>query len=965
MANTYCLPPRATSFIGRSEELAAIVDLLSDPVCRLLTLVGPGGIGKTRLAIEAAKRMADSFNDGVYFVELVSLHSPGEIIPAIAGAVGCQFYQPAEKPADSTVEQSQVQLLDFLRAKHMLLVLDGFEHLLPGSTLVDSILTTAPAVKLLVTSRAALHLTWEWLYDVVGMPFPTDESTTDYGRYSAIQLFQERARQAQPQFSLHDDPLSMIRICQLVEGMPLGIELAASWLRVFSGRDLAARIMQSLAVLTDRGRPESGRHGSLRAVFIHSWVLLGQAEQDALMQMAVFTGSFSLAAAEAVTGASQEVMSALVDQSLLRLDAGGCYSLHEAIRQFSAEKLESDPARHTETLDRHSDYYCALLADCEHDLKGRRSREALDTIAAALGNVRAAWRWAVQQHRVMAARQALSPLYYFYLMRAYLAEGVEVFRRATEVWEAGMSGECGAEEWLVLAGLLVRHYSMRRFAIYEVSEQEPLHRSLNILRPYDDLPGLALALRELGRRLSLAGKAIEGEVNLWESYKLYEALDDSFELSQTLAELGNAAGLRGDREAARCFFQESQIRADAVGSRYAAFRSLEMQGDHAVQAGEYPEAIACYEKGLAYAREVDFRQGILVVLSSLVLVYCYAGDHSRARQCGREAVAVAREIGAPGLLAMALHELGQAAYVAEDLAEAEECLREAVTLIGTGSHFGVSGFCLCGLAQVLGARGDALAANQLYEKALATMRTAGFRRGEAIILDQMAWSAYRTGAYARARELCETSLPLHRVYSRRHEVAVTLSYLGHITEALGNHTASLHCFHEALQACWEMKRTHTVMEIISGLARHRANAGEASHAVELLALALNHPATHIEVRVTAEPLLAQLEAELEPDVFSAAWGRGKSLDLAVVVAEFLEESRAAQPDARPGLPELLSERELEILACVADGLSNREIAQELVIALGTVKSHVYNICQKLGVERRTQAVARARTLKLL
>jgi transcriptional regulator with XRE-family HTH domain len=274
------LPQQLTPFIGREAELAEIATLLADPACRLLTLVGPGGMGKTRLALQAATEARDVFAHGVCYVRLAPLGSHEFLITTIADALNLSFHGTAEPKA---------QVMDYLQNKECLLLLDNFEHILAGATLLSKIVMAALGVKLLATSRERLNLQEEWVYDLQGMTFPETnaDQTSKVSKtfevlendYSALQLFEQRARQAQATFDLAAEYPAVVRICQLVDGMPLGLELAASWINLMSCWEIVLEIEQNLDFLATSLRNVPERHRSLRAVFEHSWQLLSDEEK--------------------------------------------------------------------------------------------------------------------------------------------------------------------------------------------------------------------------------------------------------------------------------------------------------------------------------------------------------------------------------------------------------------------------------------------------------------------------------------------------------------------------------------------------------------------------------------------------------------------------------------------------------------------------------------------------------------
>ncbi|MFQ6049389.1 MAG: BTAD domain-containing putative transcriptional regulator, partial [Phycisphaerae bacterium] len=291
----------ATPLFGRADELREIVSRLDNPFCRLLTLTGPGGIGKTRLAMQVAADKSGDFQHGVYFVPLAALSSPDFLVPAIAEAL---------KLSLASSRSPRMQLLGYLRDKALLLVLDNFEHLVGGTSLLTDILTQAPQVKLLVTSRERLNLQREWVFEVQGLSCPEDANAADAEEHGAVQLFLHAARRLRPDYALTDrNRPAVIRICHLVGGMPLGIELAAGWVRILSTTAIADEIAHNLDALATTMRDVPERHRSLRAVFEESWQHLTPAEQAVFRRLSVFRGGFSREAAEQVARARLRILS--------------------------------------------------------------------------------------------------------------------------------------------------------------------------------------------------------------------------------------------------------------------------------------------------------------------------------------------------------------------------------------------------------------------------------------------------------------------------------------------------------------------------------------------------------------------------------------------------------------------------------------------------------------------------------
>ncbi|MFL7807792.1 MAG: BTAD domain-containing putative transcriptional regulator, partial [Anaerolineae bacterium] len=419
------LPLQGTPFVGRRQELDELERLLAHSAeARLVTVVGPGGMGKTRLVLEAAARQLDRYPDGVWFVSLASVQSAGAIVPTVAQVLGVSFFG---------MDPPGQQLLRYLRGKRMLLVLDNLEHLLGGVDLLMEILRTAPEVQLLVTSRVRLNMREEQAFTLGGMDYPQLPAgapvTDDVRRHGSVVLFVRSAQRARSAFKLGQAELPhVVRICQLAQGMPLAILLAAAWVPALTPAEIAAEMERSLDFLAADWRDEPERHHSMRAVFDATWGMLTEKERRVFARLSVFRGGFTREAAQAVTGADLRALISLVNKSLLQRGRGGRYEVHELLRQYAAGKLEEVPEEKKETLDLYADYYVEFLARKEMELWRGDRQEAWSEI----DNIRAAWHWAMACRRVSDIHRPLHSLFRLYHGSGLFQEGEDICSEAVQ-----------------------------------------------------------------------------------------------------------------------------------------------------------------------------------------------------------------------------------------------------------------------------------------------------------------------------------------------------------------------------------------------------------------------------------------------------------------------------------------------------------------------------------------------------
>ncbi|MBI4671191.1 MAG: tetratricopeptide repeat protein [Chloroflexi bacterium] len=669
-----------TPFIGREEELARLAQWLDKDDARLLTIVGPGGMGKTRLAIHGALVHGARFSHGAYFVPLAAV-GPELLVAAFAQALNFGFQGS---------QDAKTQLLNFLRDKNLLLVLDNFEHLKNQFALLREILTHAPCVKLLVTSREWLNVREEQVLDLGGLPYPETNRSVEMKLedYGAVQLFVQNARRVHWSFGLEREARGVERICQLVEGMPLGIELASAWVRVLASEEIAQEIERDLGILatTLGGIPE--RHRNLRVVFDYSYNRLDSEAQCVFRKVSLFRGGFTREAAERVAGASLQTLATLVNHSLLHRTPAGRYEIHELVRQYGEDKLRQSECETNATLDAHGAYYAAFLQAREADLKGKGQLAALQAIAQEMDNVRAMWKWAVAQGRVAEIAQSFESQFLFLRIRSHFKEGAYAFERAAQVLES-------SSHPILLAQILARQASFLELlgqfeqarAVTEKSLAKLPENSLETRRTR------AFALTELGAIAFRQGELVEAHKYLQEGLALHRAEQNVHGTADTLRWLGQiASALDGDHQASERMYRESLALYRRVGDPRGIAASLNTLSNAVGDLGEYDEARRLLQESVAAYQVLGDRYGVAMALNNLGVTARSQGKFHEAWQCFQESLVLRREVGDRFAIALVLANLGKTAIYLREYDEAQHLLEESLDMHRqVGDQLGIAG----------------------------------------------------------------------------------------------------------------------------------------------------------------------------------------------------------------------------------------------------------------------------------
>lgn len=716
------LPAEVTTFVGRDREVAQTRQRLADPTCRLLTLIGMGGMGKTRLALHVAHTFvnraedqqpvaltAEPFSDGIYFITLSALEINPQLESVLATTVATALNLTL-----SGATPPVTQLTQALYDKKILLVLDNFEHLLAAAPFVNTLLQGTQQLKVLVTSRARLHVRGEAVLQLVGLALPAALRLNEPAgfdpaslqNYSAIQLFAQRA-QVVADFPLDETTLpGVVRICQLLQGMPLALELAATWTRLLTCTEIIAEIETNLDFLEGALSDLPIQQRSLRAVFDHSWRLLSPPEQQTLRRLAVFRGGFTRSAAATVADATLPLLAALGDKSLLRRsdqlpppgEVGADsvairYELVELVRQYAAEQLVA--AGENELLyARHAAWVAEFLASRQADLESTRQQEALRAIYAEIENIRAAWQWLL--HHLDSTPNDLAPietqiaqgfaaLFHFYDMRSWFQEGEEIFKQLanrlpTRPTQPPPDPRVAPALWRLQANAQARQgwfaFHLGRYT----ESRRLLAESLRQLRALEAERDTIFNLNYLGAVLRHDGEYAAAQAHLQEALTLAQTYNDPLHASIALNTLGQLASLQGQWETARTLLHQALTIKRQIGDRWGLTYSLTYLGRVAQATGDHAAAQKLFYESQLICQEIGDQRGAAFALRNLGDSAQATGAIAAAQAHYQAGLQIYQEIGNRAEASLTLTRLGELACTIGNYPAAEQHLQAALTL---------------------------------------------------------------------------------------------------------------------------------------------------------------------------------------------------------------------------------------------------------------------------------------------
>lgn len=680
------LPPASDPLVGRETELTEIRRRLTDPTCRLLTLVGAGGVGKSRLALAGAEALGAAFLNGVWYVPLAAVN------PRQADAIPLALAESLQLPLSGPVSAGQ-QVIDFLRHKEMLLVLDNLDHLIDHSAWLSRLLQHTPEVKILATSRQRLNLRAEWLLDVPGLDYPRDGDAGG-DDFPAVELFLRQAQRLGRAVAPNTADLAgVIHICRLVDGVPLALEMAAAWVRSLSPARIVAEIEKSLDFLTDPRSDAVDRHRSQRAVFDASWKLLDPTERDAFARLAVFRGGFDGQAAEWVAGCAGATLAGLVDKSLIRREGEEYYTVHPLLQQYAREMLAAWPEQEQATTDRHIEWSTRLLAERQPDIYGAGLPAALAVINRNLDNIRQAWRMAAQRGHFGFFAQAVDALLLIFDIDSLSQEARQLLHEARQQLQTHTAGQ--PEQEIVLAQMLA-HEGVFSFRLGQFEQAKDYPRqAIGVLLRHNAPPFT------LGHVYVFLGAANFGLGDYDAAIAAFDAARDAYSRAGSDWGVATALGNRAEvhmalqeMDEARKYTTQAYATGKLSANAYLQSHNAYRMATISAHFGEYDAARRYHQESLALAEALNYRGGMANAYAALGDIALAEGKYADAEQQFDEARAINEEFGNWLDSAACQVQAGNAALATQAYDRASAHLRQA---LGRAAEIGADGVLAEGL----------------------------------------------------------------------------------------------------------------------------------------------------------------------------------------------------------------------------------------------------------------------------
>ena len=856
------VPAEMTPFIGREQEITDLQIQLLQPECRLTTILGPGGIGKTRLALATSITLIDHFIEGVWFVDLTNVDHVDLVANAIGAAIGLRFV---------TKEEPAQQLVRFLRQQECLLILDNMEHLTDAASLLSDILRSAPDVTLLVTSRQELLLKEEWIWTIDGLDFPQLPPLHDLQSYSACRLFGIVAQRRNRHFELQKEGDAVAQICNLVEGVPLALELAAAATRHESCASLAIQLQQNVNALQSQWRNVPDRHRSLRAVFDHSWALLTADEQLTFQKLAIFNGPFSIDAAAQVTNISPDQLDNLVGHSLLRKVDAEHFVFHSLIHQFAHEKLASNNA-FSNLSQAHTHFYLDLIAKHGTEISSADSLEASRQIEFHFDNIVAAWRWA-STHYSTASSNTISALYSwldFFIIGGNRPTGYTIFSQLANRSIDHSPLQVHLQTCLANLELVTGRSDASNQRIEDIKQSREWQNSLI----------LQIQLLAIEAQSSLQQGEIDACLNMAQQglSLLEKHAVDRLELI-LLGILASANLRKPDIDEALLQTDRLQTRAAAMQDRYHESVALQRSGViHQYYRHDYEAAALFYQQALEIAEPLQFKTLIADCRAYLGNVYSLQHKYQKSIDLLQQALRLYRELGEPITQGLTLVNLCHTHDALDQFEHIERRSREAISLLveAGAPYYEADGRALCSSYAI--ASGDFMGAKDHLSRALEIARSSADQNLLARVLWRYAWLATTVGDFqlaeamlSEAKKIPQEKISSEKVAGQHLAGALLKQYQGQLPAAL--------------------KTIEKANELAQNIAPYWVADCAMQTGYILLELKRWQEAyTQFEVSADIRQGIRQIEAQVGMAVANLNLGqKGKSLDL---IKPFLNHTRA-------------------------------------------------------------------------
>ncbi len=920
------LPAQMTTTIGRTQEIAALMTLLCQEDVRLVTLTGPGGVGKTRLGLEVARALQEHFVDGVFFISLAPLREQGQVLLAIAQAAGLD---------EVGGQELERRLREYLRDKRCLLLLDNFEHLLPAAPLVSDLLAHASRLTVLATSREMLHLYGEREIIVPPLALPELAERELATSCAAMALFVERAQAIKPTFVLNEENTRAVaEICVQLDGLPLAIELAAARVKLLSPQAILTRLSSRLNLLTGGSRDLPRRQQTLRNTLDWSYDLLNREEQSFFRLLGVFVGSWTFEAAESIAGDgsldSLYLLTSLVDKSLVYLveetASEARFQLLETVREYALERL-SVWGEGEEAQRRHAVYYLRLAEEVGPRLQGAAQQQSLQRLDREASNLWAALRWTIERGEVALALRLAGALGTYVPLRSFSNRDRRWFEEVLAL-PGAREGSIQRAQVLYAAGIMARMRGDLRAA------KERLQESREIACRADDRHTLALALGMLAQLELFPGNYDQARSLVEEGLRAVEGDDNKWCRGILHRVYGNVASRQGDFATAQTRYGLSLMVLSEIGDRRNVAETLIHLGSMMRLRGKLKTSHYLYGRALHLLQALGDRWGQLSCLNCMGEALLVQGDYPRARASFEESLQLASLLGDRAERINALTGLGQVALYLGERGQAMHYLKEALHLAREMNYVQGLAMALCGLGDLERLRGEWSGAIAHYTQGLELVKTTSDRLMMISLLHGLGDAARIQGKYALACTQLKQSL--------------------HLAWEIGNHVA--------------------LTAGIETLAWLCVQAGQPEHGALLLGAAhelretLQTPRAPVYQGHYARDLAA-LKDEIGQRAFDESWGQGRALLLKQVMAlgvaqVHISETKAPRRRA-DAAPYHLTARELDVLRLLAEGHADARIARMLVVSPRTVNTHLRSIYAKLGVSSRSAATRLAIERRLI